>query len=473
MNSLADAVRAVGGELASIAEEALGEDRMRLLADAEVLEVMALAARVHRAAEALLLESTAHVADRSEGAGPDRLTTRAGCRSVSELVQRATRLSSRSATDLVTAARAMQRQIAPSSGELLPALLPAMRDALGAASVGVDGIVAVASPLRGCPAGREAILAADEELAAAARGERPDAAPPASADDLRALATVWAVYLDPDGVEPREARAMRKRGLALGACREGLVPLRGALLPEVAAQLQRIFDSLLNPKIDRPAEAAGPTFRADDDQDEPHSSAADTRTRAQRQHDALATTLAIAAASGKMPHLGGAAPTLVISVRAEDLEQNRGVAHVSGCDEPVSLGVARHIACAGAVQRAKIDASGRIVRLGTPDRVFNHHQRRAISLRDGGCIIPGCHVPAAWCEVHHVRDHALGGPTHTDNGVLLCWFHHRTLDTSGWQIRMTAGVPEVRGPYWWDAHMRWRPATKSPTRMRDRVVRRM
>ncbi|MGC5225508.1 HNH endonuclease signature motif containing protein, partial [Micromonospora sp. DT81.3] len=74
-----------------------------------------------------------------------------------------------------------------------------------------------------------------------------------------------------------------------------------------------------------------------------------------------------------------------------------------------------------------MDDRGRIVSIGTLDRVFNHHQRKAITLRDGGCIIPGCHIPAAWCEIHHVTDHALGGPTHTDNGVLLCWHHHRTL----------------------------------------------
>ena len=114
-----------------------------------------------------------------------------------------------------------------------------------------------------------------------------------------------------------------------------------------------------------------------------------------------------------------------------------------------------------------------IVSIETLDRVFNHHQRRAITFRDGGCIIPGCHVPPQWCEIHHVEEHSRGGPTHTDNGVLLCWFHHRTIDSGSWSIRMVDGVPHVRGPHWWDAHGRWRPATKSPTRMRDAIARRM
>ena len=58
------------------------------------------------------------------------------------------------------------------------------------------------------------------------------------------------MYLDQDGAEPREARALRKRGFTLGVCRDGVVPIHGNMLAEVAGQLQRIFDSLLNPKVD-------------------------------------------------------------------------------------------------------------------------------------------------------------------------------------------------------------------------------
>jgi Domain of unknown function (DUF222) len=200
---------------------------------------------------------------------------------------------------------------------------------------------------------------------------------------------------------------------------------------------------------------------------------ADHRSQPQKQHDALATALMTVAASGSLPTLGGAAPTLVVSARAEDLAAGRGFAHISGCAEPVALASARHIACSGAVQRVVLDDHGRIVSIGTLERGFNHHQRRAIALRDGGCIIPGCQITAEWCEIHHVDEHAVGGPTHTDNGVLVCWFHHRTIDSSGWSIRMDHGVPEVRGPSWWDGQARWRPVTKSPTRMRDQFAPRM
>ena len=117
--------------------------------------------------------------------------------------------------------------------------------------------------------------------------------------------------------------------------------------------------------------------------------------------------------------------------------------------------------CGSALQRVR-SKDGRIQSLGIIDRVFNHWQRKAIVLRDGACVIPGCGVPAGWCELHHVAEHAEGGPTHTDNGVLLCWWHHRALGSrDGWEVRMRGGVPEVRPPLWHDASRRWRRASKS------------
>ena len=122
------------------------------------------------------------------------------------------------------------------------------------------------------------------------------------------------------------------------------------------------------------------------------------------------------------------------------------------------------------IQRVTSTAEGRIVAIGTEDLVFNRHQRRAIAHRDGSCIIPACGTPAGWCEIHHVTEHARGGLTHTDNGVLLCWYHHRFLDTIGWEIRMNAGVPEVKAPAWHGTDHRWRAVTISPVRLKKRLL---
>ncbi|MEV4689238.1 HNH endonuclease signature motif containing protein [Microbacterium sp. LWH3-1.2] len=515
MTNLSDALTGLGDALAEVVAAAFAEGCLAAETDAGVLAALAAAGRLHRLAEAAMTAAVAEIVDRDDAVPrPDQITTRYGCRKVGELVERATRVSGRTAAEIVKAARATGRRTSLSTGEALPAEYPQLRRVLAAGQVGVDGVVAVVGAFRSS-VGRADLLAADDELAAAARGEGADAAPPASADELRALAQVWAAYLDQDGAEPAEAKAMRRRGITLGRRGEdGLVPIGGRLLPEVAEQLQLGFDSVLNPKVDGVSMPKGPCFTGIDrdadavgdvgldrsegegaegseggefageervrDQvrrefadEEPVEAAADQRSLPQQRHDALAMILGVAAASGALPTLGGAAPTLVVHVREEDLATGRGCAYLPGQDDPIPLAAARHIACTGAVQRVVLTENGRIVSIEILDRVFNHHQRKAITLRDGECIIPGCHVRPEWCEIHHVEEHSRGGPTHTDNGVLLCWWHHRTLDTGGWQIRMVDGSPYVKGPYWWDAQVKWRPVTKSTTRRRDHIAARI
>ena len=456
MHSLLDRLDA----LDVLARDLVDDDPFRGVDDEQLLALLAHAARVQRRVDAVLIDAVGEIAERSAtGDVAARMTSRFGCHDVNELVQRTSLLAPASAARLLRASKAVCGERALVSRERLEPRLPALRAALQSGAVGLDGVLAIATPLlaTGQRTSRAALAAADECLAAAALGSGPDAAPPACADLLRVQAQAWQLALDEDGGEPRDRLMAHRRSLTLGAPTASGVPIRGMLLPEVAAQFERLCDSLLSPRVrvafvDEVGEPAAPV---------------DTRTRSQKQHDVLASALTVAAASGDLPTVGGAAPTLIVSVRAEDLGQ--GAADVGG--HPISATAAQHVACGAVIQRIALDADGRIRRLGTEERVFNRHQRRAIALRDGGCLIPGCGVSAGWCEIHHVRDHALGGPTHTDNGVLLCWFHHRFLDRSGWQIRMNRGVPEIKAPPWWDSSGRWRPVTKSPTQLRDAVVR--
>ncbi|MCR2800155.1 DUF222 domain-containing protein [Microbacterium sp. zg-Y818] len=459
---------------AAVVAEGVRDGELGSASHAEIAELLAAAGGIGRWVDAALIEIVGEAQARSEGPRDDRLTTHLGCHDVSELVQRAALVGPQTATRLRRAASAVRPRESLLTGETLDPLLPALRAAVVEGIVGLDGALAIAEPLQamGSRVGREAVLTADAVLAAEARGEGPDGGPPACPDLLRVQAQVWSVALDQDGAEPRERATMHRRSLRLGSPTAFGVPVRGMLMPEVAAQLERIFDSLLSPRgrvaFDGHATASGDEGAWSDDSIPP----LDERTRPQRQHDALATALTVAASSGALPTVGGAAPTLVVTVRAEDLAADRGYAHVDGCGEPVSLAVARHAGCSGVIQRVTLTRKGRVVAIGTEERVFNRHQRRALAARDGGCLIPGCGVPAAWCEIHHVEAHARGGRTHTDNGVLLCWFHHRFLDRHGWLIRMVDGVPQVRAPGWNDASGRWRRVTRSATRLKDAVLRR-
>ncbi|MEZ0140400.1 DUF222 domain-containing protein [Microbacterium sp. NRRL B-14842] len=454
----------------------------------EMMDLLRVAGEIQRRVEAVIVDAVASADPRPAGSGEPAFCGRFGCRSRNELLQRVLRTDGASAARLVKSARLVRREVDLSSGEWLPARWPALREALLDGAIGVTGLLAATGPIE--QAGPRVRLAdrweADAYLAEVARGEEScggaensdddenETGPAPTPEDLRVRAQMIVQYLDPDGAEPAEDIALRARGVVLGRVKDGVIPIRGALLPEVAGQLQRIWDAYLNPKVDGPPlpgvhfvpsevrdDAAGEQQApvSPDDDVLPAGDVGgmvDGRTRAQKQHDALAAALGIAARHDDMPRLGGAAPTLVVTVAAEDYATGHGWARVEGVETPVSTRVAAHTACGGTVQRVVLGAGGRIVGLGSSDRIFTPAQRRAIGVRDGECLIPGCHVPAAWCEIHHVTEHARGGPTHTDNGVALCWHHHRTLDTSGWQIRMRGGVPQVRGPAWWDPRRRWR-----------------
>ncbi|WP_108250349.1 HNH endonuclease signature motif containing protein [Planctomonas deserti] len=417
-----------------------------------------------RYADALRVTAAGEIAARSRTEdGPAGLAARKGCRSANELLQRLTQISGATGASRLGLA-ALTRPDTALSGAAMPAKFDHVRAALETGELGVDAAIALTKNLaplqdRVHP---DALDAAEKELVAAATGTSPDSSVPASADEIRIQASVWRATLDSDGLEPDEAHAMAKRSFRLGPERNGLIPVSGGLLPEAAGRVKRLFDAYLTP-------TTAPAFLTDEEL-AAKDAVKDPRTKDQQRHDILVGVLDAMARSGDTPTVGGAAPTVLVTVRAEDLDTG-GAGYADGVDSPLSPTTVQQLVCSGGTQKVLIGRNGRILKLGSAERCFTAPQRRAITARDGGCLIPGCSIPAGWCEVHHVIPAADGGPTHPDNGVLLCWFHHRTIDTSGWAIRMRAGAPEVQAPPWLDHTRRWRPATKSRTATAARVSR--
>ncbi|MBS1908036.1 MAG: DUF222 domain-containing protein [Actinobacteria bacterium] len=461
---------------------------------AELVSAMTTGGSARRRLDAVLTGLTGQVTDRDQRLAAEQVSPTVGCRDATELLRRALRTDTATARQLVRAAGATHQEVQLSSGGLAPARYPAMAAALRDGVVSITGLLAAVGPVEraGNRISADEREAVDALLADTARGldlpdEHGNAGPAPSTDELADYARALMLALDPDGAEPDDAKADRSRSFWIGKLRDGTHPFGGRALPEVAGLLQRLMDAFNNPAGAGSPNLGGVSFHPAEDSaeantasgEDPSASAgpasagpdsadpdpdlidglpvpADPRTPARRNHDNLATILNIAARHAAMPTLGGAAPTLVVSVTAADYAAGTGRAFIEGTGDDVPLSVARHTACAGGIQRVLFDERGQIVSIGTTARIFTALQRRAIQLRDRECVIPGCHVPATWCEIHHVQEHAHGGPTHTSNGVALCWHHHRTLDTSGWQIRMNGGVPELRGPHWWDPHSAWR-----------------
>ncbi len=535
MNSTAELLDRVVADLDAV----LSGDGLAGLSDAERVAVLQGAGAAFRRAEAVIVETIAT-------GDPGDFPHSAGCRGLNELLQRTVGVDVRGATRVDRVVDLVRRPMSL-AGQRMPARWAEMRLALFDGVVGVAGFLAATAPIEKVwdRLTVDQRLAADVALAGCARGhsleaepgddstgDDPDvdehaAGPSPTAQDLKALAEDLASMFDPDGEEPKDEDARRRRGITIGRVKDGMHAIRGYLTPDAAAQLQLILDAILNPKGDGPPMPGvffAPTGGTDADTDSPDadsspgpgpgpgagaSSNADTdagedpfnsdprsvlddRTAAQKRHDALTAALGIAARHKDMPTLGGASPVVVVTVDANDLAThsthapgptgaafggaafggaasegvaaggagsgasgNGGWATIPGSGAHVPVSVAAQVACSGAIQRVLMD-EGRIIGITTTDRIFTVHQRRAIIARDKECLIPGCHVPASWCEIHHVTEHARGGPTHTDNGVPLCWWHHRSLGTSGWEIRMNDGLPQVRGPAWWDPGQRWR-----------------
>lgn len=539
-------------------------DRLTLLDDDALLAELRVLEEVGRLADAGRMFAAGLVAQRSDTSkGSQRLCAREGFTKPEDMIAQVTGTSTRTVRERIRQAEPLQyTQVAvdlPESSQLdttqavpFPLLRRAIREGFispDAASV----ITAALGPARksGIPVLRigeaerallVAAMGADAVTTGAhAFGEAADALltevrrsgtqPGAMAlTQLARLARSWSRMLsqesDPGG-GGENSRAERQRHdarrfLTIHTLRDGTRRLEGELLPEAAAQLERLLDAHLNPRTETPAHslrdpstpghaAAGeahghhPDFPPDtgtavgadsvaasgaaagfgalagsgaaagsDPAAGPRSSAGlvpaedgraasapdlDPRTPRQKRHDALAGILATAAGVPEMPLLGGAAPTLVVTTTADQLGRPTGTAFLQGthdeADSAVDISVAHHIGCVGAVQKVVTDSRGRIVELMAPQRIFTAHQRRAIATRDGGCVIPGCSVPVTWCEIHHVREWHQGGETHTDNGVALCWHHHRSLDQLGWDIQMREGVPWVRPPSTIDRRRRW------------------
>jgi hypothetical protein len=83
--------------------------------------------------------------------------------------------------------------------------------------------------------------------------------------------------------------------------------------------------------------------------------------------------------------------------------------------------------------------------VGRAARLATSGQLKALRVRDGGCVHPGCTRTTAYCDAHHVAHWADGGPTALNNLVLLCRHHHRTLHAGLWSLHPDPGQP---GLFW-------------------------
>jgi hypothetical protein len=198
---------------------------------------------------------------------------------------------------------------------------------------------------------------------------------------------------------------------------------------------------------------------------------ADHVPAAARRADGLMAMAQVAAARGAVPMRGGLPVALTVTLSRTDQADvvartsrghrlTRAELRFACCDPTVTPvliapnpgaaedgtadhGTARILAIAEALLRERVPLA-----VGRTSRTASAAQRRALAIRDRGCIIPGCGIPAEICQVHHVHEWAAGGTSDLDNEVLLCWAHHRQVDLRMWRIEPAKPGKHPPGSAW-------------------------
>lgn len=345
------------------------------------------------------------------------------------------------------------------SGAPMPATHPEVGRALGAGELGLDAAVLVVRELDAVVSrvpGDE-LAAVERVMVCLATGNDPASGHPilpVSVDRLSTEIRQLSATIDPDGARPREERAQRRRAFRLGTQdADGLIPVSGRLVPEVGSLLAGMMEA--HRRSPRFVDVTDEALMIDAEGDAASlrgTSLGDPRTPDQRRHDALAEILIAASASEGAPRLDGQPVTVVVTVTESDLTapdalDGDPIGVMSGSRFPVSRAQVERFVDAGGSRTVTLDGTGAVVGISSIQRCFTPTQRLAIAARDGHrCLAPGCTSPHFSLQVHHVIPDRHGGPTTTDNGILLCYWHHRRVDDGPWEYRMWGGLPEIRGP---------------------------
>jgi hypothetical protein len=93
------------------------------------------------------------------------------------------------------------------------------------------------------------------------------------------------------------------------------------------------------------------------------------------------------------------------------------------------------LACDPVFHPIVINSLGTPLAAGRATRLATSAQRRALIVRDGGCVFPGCNATHQYCEAHHVIHYRNGGKTDLNNLAFLCHHHHSVTHRNSWHMQ--------------------------------------
>jgi len=190
--------------------------------------------------------------------------------------------------------------------------------------------------------------------------------------------------------EDEERQRFARRRLSITDTFDGMVQLDALLDPVTGETVIAALQSL-----------AGPANRDGND----------NRTPAQRRADALHELCRNHLDSGTAPTVGGQKPHLNVIVDVDTLHQGVRSRTELGEGRVIGLKTMEFFACDSNVCRVVMDGPSRLLDMGRDVRTATSTQLKVLAIRDGGCVIPGCGRPPAWCDAHHRIPWVEGGLT--------------------------------------------------------------
>ncbi len=298
------------------------------------------------------------------------------------------------------------------NGEPLPPVLEATATAQRNGDLGSGHVAVIRSFWHRLPdfVDIETRSRAEAQLARLGREHRPD--------ELSKLADKLTDCLNPDGDFSDVDRAKR-RGLTLGKQDlDGMSPVSGWLTPEARATWDAVFAKLAAPGMCNPADevpcVSGTPSQA--------AIQGDTRSAAQRTHDALVAAGRALLASRDLGQHNGLPASIIVTTTLQELEQGTGRGLTGGGTLlPMSdvIRLAQH-----AHHYLAIFDNGKALALYHTKRLASPAQRIVLHARDRGCTFPSCDVTGYQCEVHHATPTRTHPVTDVNHLTFLCHPNH-------------------------------------------------
>jgi Domain of unknown function (DUF222)/HNH endonuclease len=334
--------------------------------------------------------SATQVLDPFDAAGDGE--TLHGARSTAAWLRGALRISSSDASKRVAIARASRQHLAPAVSQL------------ASGAVTHEHVRSIDSLVRPLPEAR--VAEAAEYLT--------ELSTHADVETVRRAGRYLQNVVDPDGSAEDSERRFRRRHLQLSPLLDGMVAVDGMLDPEGAATVNAALQPFLVP-----------TDKTDD------------RTTSQRRADGLVDLARKAMDQGELGISGGTKPHLNVLCTYESLVTGQGAAELWQTPGGGVIGTStlQRVTCDSSLARVLLNSDSVPVDLGRSQRLFTPNLRRLMELRDAGCRFPGCGMPPAFTDGHHITPWLSGGETNLTNGILLCRFHHRRLHEGSWTIQ--------------------------------------